>query len=74
MDYLRLVFSVLQDKNLVLNPPQCELAVQQINHFGHTIDKHSIKSLQDKIATILGIHKPHTLDQVNRFLCSSEWY
>ena len=74
LQHLRSVFSALQDKNIVLNPPKCELAVQQINYLGHTINKHSIKPMKDKIDAILQIQEPRTLAQANRFLGSLGWY
>ncbi|CAM4755978.1 unnamed protein product [Rotaria magnacalcarata] len=60
----------LQDKNLLLNPLKCELAVQQINYLGHTITKNSIQPMNDKIEAILRIQEPRTLAQANRFLGS----
>ncbi|CAF5216971.1 unnamed protein product, partial [Rotaria magnacalcarata] len=68
--HLRCVFSALHDKNLLLNPPKCELAVQRINYLGHTIKKDSITPMKDKIEAILRIPEPHTLAQANRFLGS----
>ncbi|CAM4874461.1 unnamed protein product [Rotaria socialis] len=72
--HLRCVFSALHDKNLLLNPPKCELAVQRINYLGHTIKKDSITPMKDKIEAILRIPEPHTLAQANRFLGSLGWY
>ncbi|CAF4570017.1 unnamed protein product, partial [Rotaria socialis] len=72
--HLRCVFSALHDKNLLLNPPKCELAVQRINYLGHTISKDSITPMKDKIEAILRIPEPHTLAQANRFLGSLGWY
>ncbi|CAF3807931.1 unnamed protein product [Rotaria magnacalcarata] len=74
MEHLKLVFLALQDKNLVLNPPKCELAVQQIDYLGHTINKNCIMPMKEKIDTILQIQEPRTLAQANRFLGSLGWY
>ncbi|CAF1412274.1 unnamed protein product [Rotaria magnacalcarata] len=70
LNHLARVFSALQDKNLLLNPLKCELAVQQINYLGHTITKNSIQPMNDKIEAILRIQEPRTLAQANRFLGS----
>ncbi|CAM4802461.1 unnamed protein product [Rotaria magnacalcarata] len=72
--HLRCVFSALHNKNLLLYPPKCELAVQRINYLGHTINKDSITPMKDKIEAILRIPEPHTLAQANRFLGSLGWY
>ncbi|CAF3381404.1 unnamed protein product, partial [Rotaria sp. Silwood2] len=74
LDHLQSVLSALQQKNLILNPPKCELAVPQINYLGHTINKNSIKPMNEKIEAILRIKEPRTLPQANRFLGSLGWY
>ncbi|CAF4520551.1 unnamed protein product [Rotaria magnacalcarata] len=61
-------------QKLVLNPPKCELAVQQIDYLGHTINKNCIMPMKEKIDTILQIQEPRTLAQANRFLGSLGWY
>ncbi|CAF4669082.1 unnamed protein product [Rotaria sp. Silwood1] len=74
LDHLKQVFSALQSKSLVLNPPKCEIAVRQIDYLGHTITKDCIKPMRAKIDAILNIEEPHTLAQANRFLGSLGWY
>ncbi|CAM4813807.1 unnamed protein product [Rotaria magnacalcarata] len=72
--HLKQVFSALQSKSLVLNPPKCEIAVRQIDYLGHTITKDCIKPIRAKIDAILNIEEPRTLAQANRFLGSLGWY
>ncbi|CAF4107149.1 unnamed protein product [Rotaria magnacalcarata] len=74
LDHLRRVFFALQSKNLVLNPPKCELAVKEINYLGHTINRECLKPMKEKIDAILTIEEPRTLAQANRFLGSLGWY
>ncbi|CAF1641274.1 unnamed protein product, partial [Rotaria magnacalcarata] len=68
------VFLALQTKNLVLNPPKCQIAAQQIDYLGHNISKDGIKPMNDKIVAILRINEPRTLKQANRFLGALGWY
>ncbi|CAF4571802.1 unnamed protein product, partial [Rotaria magnacalcarata] len=74
LDHLRRVFLALQTKNLVLNPPKCQIAAQQIDYLGHNISKDCIKPMKDKIVAILRINEPLTLKQANRFLGALGWY
>ena len=74
LDHIRQVFLALKSKNLVLNPPKCEIAVTQIDYLGHTITKNCIKPMRAKIDAILRIEEPRTLAQANRFLGSLGWY
>ncbi|CAM2714261.1 unnamed protein product [Rotaria socialis] len=74
LNHLKNVFSALQDKNLVLNPLKCELAVKQIDYLGHTITENCVTPTKDKIEAILQIPEPRTLAQANRFLGSLGWY
>ena len=64
----------LQAKNLILNPPKCDLAVQQINYLGHTISKNHITPMKEKIAAILQIAEPRSLAQANRLIGALGWY
>ena len=47
--HLELVFSALQARNFILNPPKCELMVPKINYLGHTISENVITPMDEKI-------------------------
>ena len=68
ISHLQRVLLALQAKNLILNPPKCDLAAQQINYLGHTISKNHVTPMKEKIAAILQISKPRSLAQANRFI------
>ena len=72
--HVRLVLRALQANNLVLNPPKCTLAVQQIDYLGYTINHSGIQPTQHKIAAILQIPEPRTLAHANSFIGALGWY
>ncbi|CAF4129264.1 unnamed protein product, partial [Rotaria magnacalcarata] len=74
LNHVKSVLSALQASNLILNPPKCALAVQEIDYLGHTINISGIKPTQDKIAAILQIPEPRTLSQANSFIGALGWY
>ena len=74
ISHLQRVLLALQAKNLILNPPKCDLAVQQINYLGHTISKNHVTPMKEKIAAILQISEPRSLAQANRFIGALGWY
>ncbi|CAF4595448.1 unnamed protein product, partial [Didymodactylos carnosus] len=74
LDHLKQVFAALEDKNITLNPPKCEIAVQKINYLGHTITETTATPMNDSIKTILEIKEPRTLVQANKFIRALSWY
>ena len=74
LDHLKQVFTALDNRNFVLNPPKCEILMQKINYLGHTIDKNTIKPMTGKIEAILNIKDPHTLTAANKFIGALSWY
>ena len=72
--HLEQVLSALQARKLVLNPPKCELAVQQIDYLGHTISKDRITPMKEKITAILQLQEPRSLVQANKFIGALSWY
>ena len=74
LDHLTHVFTALSDGNFVLNPPKCEILVQQINYLGHTINKHTIQPMKEKVEAILKMKDPHTLTAANKFIGALSWY
>ena len=72
--HLEQVFSVLQAKNLVLNPLKRELAVHQINYLGHTISNNCITPMKEEIAMILQIRELSTLAHANNLIGALSWY
>lgn len=74
LTHLESVLSALQRKNLVLNPPKCVFATNQIDYLGHTITRTTITPMREKIDAILQIKEPKTLPQANKFLGALGWY
>ena len=74
MLHLEAVLTALQQKQLVVNPPKCIFAVNQINYLGHTISYNTITPLKEKTDAILAIKEPRTLTQANKFLGALNWY
>ncbi|CAF3506519.1 unnamed protein product [Rotaria socialis] len=74
LHHLEQVLLALQAKNLVLNPPKCELVAKQIDYLGHSISQDHITPMQDKIEAILQINEPRSLGQANRFIGALGWY
>ena len=72
--HLERVFSALQARNFILNPPKCELMVPKINYLGHTISENVITPMDEKIQAILNIPEPHTLARANKFIGALSWY
>ena len=74
LQHLEKVFIALQTKNLILNPPKCVLAAQEIDYLGHTVSQYRIHPLKERIEAILVIKEPRTLAQANKFIGSLSWY
>ncbi|CAF1493696.1 unnamed protein product [Adineta steineri] len=74
LQHLEAVLLALRANNLILNPPKCVFAANQIDYLGHTISKHQMTPLQERIDTILAIKEPKTLAQANKFIGSLSWY
>lgn len=72
--HLERVLSSLQAKNLILNPPKCVLAADQIDYLGHTISRTHIRPMKEKIEAILQIKEPRSLAQANKFIGALSWY
>ena len=72
--HLTQVLLALQVKNIVLNPPKCDLASQKIDYLGHVISEQRIEPSDEKISAILQIKEPTTLAQANHFLGALGWY
>ncbi|CAF1194496.1 unnamed protein product, partial [Didymodactylos carnosus] len=74
LNHLEKVFTALRNKNITLNPPKCELAVEKINYLGHTITYNKVTPVEDKIISILEMKEPKTLTQANKFIGALSWY
>ena len=74
MLHLEQVFSALQTRHFVLNPPKCELMVPTINYLGHTISENAITPMNEKILAILNMKEPNTLARANKFIGALSWY
>ena len=74
LSHLDQVFSALQSKQFVLNPPKCEIMVSSINYLGHTINETTITPLGEKIQAILNVKEPDTLARANKFIGALSWY
>jgi len=74
ISHLEQVSTALYNRNLVLNPPKCELLVSQINYLGHTISEKLVTPMKEKIEAILNKKEPHTLSEANKFVGALSWY
>ena len=74
LHHLERVLSALKTKNLILNPPKCVLAANQIDYLGHTISKTRITPMREKLDAILQIQEPYTPAQANKFIVALGWY
>ena len=72
--HLECVLLALQRKNLILNPPKCVLATNQIDYLGHTISQNRITPMKEKVEAILKIKEPRSLAQANKFIGALSWY
>ena len=67
-------FSILDAAHFKVSSSKCIIAVHQIQFLSHIITKSILRSSQNKTQTILDIHLPRTLSQVNRFLDKIGYY
>ncbi|CAF3985539.1 unnamed protein product, partial [Rotaria sp. Silwood1] len=74
LHHLERVLAALQAKNLILNPPKCVFAANQIDYLGHTISQKSITPMKEKIEAILALQEPRSLAQANKFIGALSWY
>jgi hypothetical protein len=74
LHHLECVLAALQAKQLVLNPPKCVFAANQIDYLGHTISQNKITPMKEKIQAILEIKEPSSLAQANKFIGALSWY
>jgi hypothetical protein len=72
--HLEQVLLALHAKQLVLNPPKCVFAADQIDYLGHTITCNKITPMKEKIQAILDLKEPNTLAQANKFIGALSWY
>jgi hypothetical protein len=72
--HLECVLTALQATQLVLNPPKCVFAVNQIDYLGHTISHNKINPMKEKIQAIIDIKEPRSLAQANKFIGALSWY
>ncbi|CAF4618796.1 unnamed protein product [Rotaria magnacalcarata] len=72
--HLERVLLALQTKHLILNPPKCVFATNQIDYLGHTISQRHITPMKEKIEAILQIKEPRSLAQANKFIGALSWY
>ena len=72
--HLENVLLALHAKQLVLNPPKCVFAVDQIDYLRHTITYNKITPMKEKIQAIIDIKEPRTLAQANKFIGALSWY
>ena len=72
--HLERVLLALQAKNLILNPPKCVFAANEINYLGHTISQTKMTPMREKVEAILQIKEPTSLSQANKFIGALSWY
>ena len=72
--HLERVLLALQAKNLILNPPKCVFAANEINYLGHIVSRIKITPMREKIEVIFQIKEPTSFSQANKFIGALSWY
>ena len=71
---LDLVFGKLQEHGLKLKPEKCELFKSEVKYLGHILSKEGLKTDPDKTVAVKDWSRPHTLQELRRFLGFSSYY
>ncbi|GBM95404.1 Retrovirus-related Pol polyprotein from transposon opus [Araneus ventricosus] len=72
--YLKTLFSRLDEYGLCINVSKCIFATSTIDFLGFNLSENGIKPLPDKVKCILDFPKPDTLTQLRRFLGMFNFY
>lgn len=72
--HLSIVLDKLKNHRLILNIEKCKLAKSKIEFLGYTIDKTGHSPLPERVEAIASYPKPHTVDELRRFIGMINYY
>ncbi len=68
IQHLRLVFEVLQDAGLRINPAKCTFLVSSLSFLGHNLDASGISPMEKHVKALADFPPPSDLKDLQRFL------
>jgi cleavage and polyadenylation specificity factor subunit 1 len=74
MRHLRLVFEILQDAGLQINPAKCTFSVSSLTFLGHNVDAAGISPMEKHVKALTDFPPPSDLKQLQRFLGLINFY
>jgi hypothetical protein len=74
MRHLRLVFGILQDAGLQINPAKCTFSVSSLTFLGHNVDASGISPMEKHVKALTDFPPPSDLKQLQRFLGLINFY
>jgi hypothetical protein len=72
--HLQVVFSVLQQNGLIINPEKCLLACSTVDFLGHRLSASGIGPLPSRVQAIAEFPRPATVKQLQAFLGLFNFY
>ncbi|BHF64898.1 hypothetical protein SprV_0200790600 [Sparganum proliferum] len=73
-EHLALVFDLLDQFGVVINPSKCVLGVPSLDFLGHHVDAQGLRPLSSKVEAIRGFPPPTSKRQLQRFLGMVNFY
>jgi hypothetical protein len=74
IQHLRLVFEVLQDAGLRINPAKCTFLVSSLSFLGHNLDTSGISPMEKHVKGLADFPPPSDLKDLQRFLGLINFY
>jgi hypothetical protein len=74
LEHLRIVFGILKENGVKLNPDKCFFFRREIKLLGHIIDTIGIKMDPEKMAAIINRKPPTNVKQMQEFLGLTNYY
>jgi hypothetical protein len=74
IQHLRLVFEVLQDAGLRINPAKCTFMVSSLSFLGHNLDASGISPMEKHVKALADFPPPADLKDLQRFLGLINFY
>jgi hypothetical protein len=74
MRHLRLVFEILQNAGLQINPAKCTFSVSSLTFLGHNVDSSGISPMEKHVKALTDFPPPSDLKQLQRFLGLINFY
>ena len=72
--HLDILFSRLNEHGIIINPAKCLFGVSELDFLGFHVSADGLKPMKSKIQAILDFPKPVTLEQLRRFLATTNYY